>query len=294
MALDVNILFFKYFIFQIFKQYHTLRSLSAQALAPVHPFASTSSVMSTREKERREDGSLPNRAAFHPARKIFHFGTGICFALANENLSRTTCVVLTTVLLVTVVAVEAVRIRAPSGRVNRFVIRTFKPFLRAHETRALAGMLYYVFGVCMTVTLFPRSSASLGIIALACLDPMAAFGGTLFTPHLPALRLSHGKSLAGLVTAASAASLVLYTVIRHADVATSSLKDNDAAMLAILIAWAGALTEFAIPSPQVIVGTPAFPLGIDDNAIIPIVSAAVAKVVLRTTQHRLELIPSLI
>lgn len=155
-------------------------------------------------------------------------------------------------------------------------------------------MLYYLLGVCATCAFFPRPAASIGLLSLASLDPIASLSGTLFSSpaRLPSLRLSHGKSLAGLVSSAAVAAVVLYVVVISAE--SSSLSADDAWMLAVIVAWVGALTEFAIPSPQLIFGTPSFPLGLDDNAVIPVVCAAVAKTVLRLTYHRLDLSPTLI
>lgn len=163
--------------------------------------------------------------------------------------------------------------------------------MRSHETNQFAGIAYYLFGVFIASTLFPRASGTIGILTLASLDPIAALAGSFFQKSLPSLRLSHGKSLAGMLCGCATGAGVIFYVVERSPV--SSLKLSEAWMFAVLVAWAGALTEFGIPSPQVVVGPRTFPVGIDDNAIIPIVCAVTARFILRHTYHKLELAPTL-
>lgn len=214
------------------------------------------------------------------------------FALANQNLSRTFWRLLSFFLFITVFLVEVLRIRSPAGPLNAVVLRLFRPFMRSHETKQFAGIAYYLFGVFVSSTLFPRTSGTIGILTLASLDPVAALAGSFFQKTLPSLRLSHGKSLAGMLCGCATATVVLFYVVTSSS--ASSLKSSDAWMLAVLVAWAGALTEFGIPSPQVVVGPRNFPVGIDDNAFIPIVCAFTSRYILRHTYHKLDLTPTLL
>lgn len=170
---------------------------------------------------------------------------------------------------------------------NATIVRLFRPFMRSHETHQFAGIAYYVFGVAASSILFPRTCATIGILTLASLDPIAALCGTFFQPAFPSLRLRHGKSLAGAICACSVAAVLVYFVVERASL--SSLKPADAWMIAVLVAWVGSLAEFSVPSPRPTFGPPGFPIGFDDNAIIPILCAATARFILRTTYHKLEL-----
>lgn len=191
-----------------------------------------------------------------------------------------------------VFTIEALRIRSPTGSLNKLIVHTFRPFIRAHETRQFAGIAYYTFGITIASTCFPRACGTLGILSLACLDPVAAFAGTFFQPLFPKLRLRHGKSVGGLLCACICSALFLFLVVMQAS--HSSLNSGDAWMIAVILAWVGSLSEFLTPSPQLIFGSPQFPLGLDDNAVIPIMCAAAARWLLRTTYHNIELSPLLL
>lgn len=234
---------------------------------------------------------------FHPSGhcvfdQIFHFVTGFVFALANRNLPPSLATFVFTALFSTVFLVETLRIRNPTGRLNKLVLDAFRPFIRAHETHQFAGIAYYTLGILLTALLFPTTPACLGMLSLASVDPIAAAAATFFTPSLPSLRMRHGKSLAGTICAILPASLLLFLILTKAD--PSSLLPPDVFMLAVLIAVTGAMTEFVVPSPQLIFGTKRFPIGLDDNALIPVVCAVVAKWILGVTYNKLELSPLLI
>lgn len=225
-------------------------------------------------------------------KQVFHFGTGFAFALANQNMPQLLWRPLSVLLFLLVFTIEALRIRNPTGRLNKLVVHTFRPFIRAHETRQFAGIAYYTFGVTVASTCFPRPCGTLAILALASLDPIAALAGTYFQPTLPSLRLRHGKSVAGLLCASLASALFLFVVVRQA--VYSSMNSSDVWTVAVILSCVGALAEFSTPSPQLILGTDSFPLGIDDNAVIPIVCAATARWLLRVTYHNIELSPLLL
>lgn len=235
---------------------------------------------------------LPNRADFHLRRKFFHFSTGLVFALANQNLSRPLWPLLSLFVFTVVFTIEVLRIRAPSGSLNAFVLKAFRPFIRSHETHQFAGIAYYTFGVSFVSTVFPRTSSTLAILLLASLDPVAAFAGSLFQSSFPSLRLSHGKSLAGLVCSCAVATAVSFCALTASPM--SSLHPPQAYLFSVLVATAGAVTEFLIPSPQFILGPQEFPIAIDDNAVIPIVTAAVTTFLFDATWHKVELSPLLL
>lgn len=163
--------------------------------------------------------------------------------------------------------------------------------MRSHETHQFSGMMYYTAGVAIVSILFSKTSASIGIMCLACLDPIAALIGSLMQPHLPEARLRNGKSIAGFVFANTTAILVVTLILSQA--IQTTMVTTHMFMASVLIAWAGALTELVIPSPQIILGNTSFPIGIDDNVFIPIVCAAVCELVLWLTMDTVILSPIL-
>lgn len=212
--------------------------------------------------------------------------------MANENLEEDTWHTIVCTMFICIAIVEVMRIRFPSGRLNRAVLSAFRPFVRAHETHQFAGIAYYMFGVAFTSIVFPRPCATIGILSLASLDPIAALFGSLFEPLVPEARMRHGKSIAGFLFA-TAVAISLISLVFHQSPA-SPLSSTEKFSNAVIIGWAGALTEFLIPSPQIILGTVSFPLGIDDNAIIPIVSAATCTWLLAGEAARVYLSPLLL
>lgn len=195
-------------------------------------------------------------------------------------------------LFLSVFSVEVLRIRAPSGPLNRAVLGAFRPFIRAHETTQFAGIAYYTAGVAVTTLVFPKTAATIGILCLALLDPVAALFGSLLQKALPSARMRNGKSAAGFCFSAVAAVVIVATLLLHAQYST--LEGWDVAAIAGLVGVAGALTEAAIPSPQLVFGPATFPVGLDDNAIIPFVSAAVCAIALAWDDHTVHLAPWLV
>lgn len=164
--------------------------------------------------------------------------------------------------------------------------------MRSHETSQFTGIAYYVFGVALSSALFSTTAACIGILCLACLDPIAALIGSAFDPYLPEARLRNGKSIAGFVFAATVAVPVVFTAFYYSMWTTMTF--NESLHVSILVGLAGALTELIVPSPQLILGWKHFPLGIDDNLFIPLISGAVCEFLLRSRLHDLVLSPYLL
>lgn len=190
-----------------------------------------------------------------------------------------------------VFSVEVVRIALPNGQVNRTVLRLFRPFIRASETHEYSGTFYYLFGIVITSLLFNQTSATVGMMCLASLDPIAALAGSLFPQDMQWVRLKNGKSIAGFTFSAFTGILVTFVMFAQADFSTQS--PSDAFATAVLIGASGAAVELATPTPRVIFGPKLFPIGVDDNALIPVVSAAVCQWVLKFSSRHVNLAPFL-
>lgn len=236
--------------------------------------------------------SLPARAALHPARKLFHFLTGLILALLTRNLPRPLWPRLSLLIFILSLLFETLRLQNPSGSLNSLILSLFRPFARASETHEFAGILYYTLGVTLVSHLFSRTAATLAILALATLDPIAALLATLLTPKLPpATRIRTGKSIAGFVFAAFAGVLVVGIALGNA--VHTSLEWEEGWAVAVLVGGAGATAELLVPTPRPVWGGKRFPIGLDDNVVIPVVCAIVVDVLLGVSMHRVELAPLL-
>lgn len=206
----------------------------------------------------------------------------------NENLPPSVWRFISAFMFLMTFTIETTRIRNPGGALNTVVVDTFRPFIRSHETHQFAGIAYYMFGVFITTFTFSRTATTVGIMCLACLDPIAALTGSLFEPLLPTARMRNGKSIIGFLFSAVTAILVVTIVFSQAEGAGESA---ELFMVAVFVGWAGALTESFITTPQLLIGPPTFPVGIDDNAFIPFISAAVCEVILHLIKREPVLAP---
>lgn len=148
-----------------------------------------------------------------------------------------------------------------------------------------------MFGMFVASSLFSKPAATVGILCLACLDPVAAFAGSLAEREMPWARLKNGKSVVGFVFAACAGITVAATTLAQAP--ASSMSSKYAIAAGVLVGWAGATAELMVPTPRVVIGPKRIPITIDDNAIIPIVSAAVCDALLNLDYHHVQLSPIL-
>ncbi|GAA5820396.1 hypothetical protein JCM11251_005609 [Rhodosporidiobolus azoricus] len=105
----------------------------------------------------------------------------------------------------------------------RFQSRTFERayegllgyFMRESERHAVNGTLYYLIGVLLCLSLYPRDIAVLSIIQLSLCDTSASIFGRLFGRFTPALPLAgtlfgKKKSLAGTVAAVVTGTVASY------------------------------------------------------------------------------------
>lgn len=170
-------------------------------------------------------------------------------------------------------------------------MKAFRVFARASEHSEISGTPYFMLGMLLASSLFSTAAATVGILCLACLDPVAAMAGTLADADMPAARLRNGKSLAGFVCAAAAGGAVAAVTLAQA--AATSMSQGYAVAVGVLVGWAGATAELMVPSPRVLVGPKRVPFTIDDNAIIPVVAAGVCDALLSIDYHHVQLSPIL-
>jgi len=221
--------------------------------------------------------SKNTRNDMHIERKVFHVLGGFFFAAARLHCSRIFFAQTIGALGLAVFLVELGRLR--SKRLNVIVCKVLGLVMRAHERQQFSGMSYYLLGVTSTVLLFHPTIAVIGILALAIGDPAASFVGVATRKFLPdgglaarvvTMRLLHGKSLAGTLGFFFCTSALSYFVLAAAG---ATLTAPLALALILAPALMGAIVELVVPSPNLVLPFKSFPLGLDDNFMLPVMSS---------------------
>ncbi|GAA5901202.1 hypothetical protein JCM6882_006142 [Rhodosporidiobolus microsporus] len=123
--------------------------------------------------------------------------------------------ILRTLSWATVVIGGADLLRFQSRRFERAYEGLLGYFMRESERHAINGTLYYLIGVLLCLSLYPRDIAVLSIIQLSLCDTSASVFGRLFGRYTPRLPLSgtlfgRKKSLAGTVAAVLTGTAAAY------------------------------------------------------------------------------------
>lgn len=205
----------------------------------------------------------------------------------QQNLDRNTFRTIALSFFLISFFTEVMRIANPAGKINKVTLAAFRPFMRSSETHEYSGMMYYVFGIVCASSLFSRTATSVGIMCLASLDPVAALSGSKLHQDSFYPRFRNGKSLVGFMFSAIAGTAVCFVLFSKAGATNQTGRDMLA--MSILIGCGGAFAEFLTPTPRVVLGPKKFPLGIDDNAIIPVVCSAMCDGLLKISRGRVTL-----
>lgn len=140
--------------------------------------------------------------------------------------------------------------------VNVVLMRLFAPVAHAHEATQVNSATWYTTAILLLALLSPVPAGVAGLAVLGVGDPLAALVGRRFGRK----RLANGRSVEGAVAffvgGTAAAALVL--LVWHDDA-------GPVAPMALAAAGGGALAEL-------------FVRRLDDNLVIPLVSAGAASV----------------
>jgi dolichol kinase len=189
----------------------------------------------------------------HIGRKLYHLLGGLGLLCLYYFLGRDLALLFYAVLFCLVLALDIARLKIPA--VNRFVYSHFASFIRKNEEHKLTGTAPYVLGIASTLYLFPTGIATAAICFLAFGDVAATSIGERF-----GRTKIGGKSLEGTIAfiAAAAAAGFLLPVV--------------GVPVARAIVLAGAV---------VAAGVELLPLPVNDNLVIPLVSASVMTLLCR-------------
>jgi diacylglycerol kinase (CTP) len=90
-------------------------------------------------------------------------------------------------------------LRHRSGAFNQFYIRVLGAFMRETEVSGYNGVIWYLVGVYVALTFFPKDIGVVAILLLSWCDTAASTFGRLYGRYT--IRLRKGKSLAGSLAA---------------------------------------------------------------------------------------------
>ncbi|GAA5855957.1 hypothetical protein JCM5353_002585 [Sporobolomyces roseus] len=154
------------------------------------------------------------RSGLEIPRKLLHSSISIPVTLlwlAHPNVER----LLSVFLGMTVVIATADLLRFNSGSFERTYERYLGFFMRESERHTVNGTIYYLVGVLICLSFYPRDIAVLSIIMLSICDTSASIFGRLFGRYTPKLPLSgilfgRSKSLAGTLAAVLTGTIASY------------------------------------------------------------------------------------
>ena len=181
--------------------------------------------------------------------------------------------------LLPIASADVLRFYSPA--INALYIRLLGALMRESEVAAWNGVVWYLVGSITVLSVFPKDVATLSILLLSWCDTAASTIGRAWGRHTP--RIRRGKSLAGslasfFVGAATAAAFWGYVVPNtprwHDDPVNAVMWNGALSLAGVGIAggWALAVVSFVtgvIASASEAVDV----FGLDDNVVIPIVSA---------------------
>jgi len=246
-----------------------------------------------RKKPEEISKKLKNRNTTNVRRKVLHASFGLTFAALNHFIPRKFFVTGMVILSSGTLLMELLRYNPRFHWMNDILHGVLGSSLRKHEMEGkFTGSFYFFTGVTVTAACFDRNCATLGIAQLALADPSASYFGRK-TRHVYWSRIENGlggfgrnKGVLGFLGGALFCFPFNYRVLsiaRYLNTATGSVGRLPGGIPAIVAAslalgFAGAFADLAVPTPAVVLpkkvcGVPVPPLHIDDNFVVPIVSA---------------------
>lgn len=144
--------------------------------------------------------SLRLRNDVHLLRKLWHMGTGVLglFIYSKGLFGQYEMAYLLLALALTGFIVEFIRFRSKSF--NNFVMQVMGPFMRESERHSYSGLVFYAFGVSLSLFIFKEKIAILSILFLVFADPISSFFGILFGKEKILPNKSLQGTLAGFFT----------------------------------------------------------------------------------------------
>jgi len=234
---------------------------------------------------------LKSRDNLNLRRKLLHASFGLFLASLHHNIPREIFLPFMFLSIVIILLVEFLRYNTQGCEfLHNLLFFLFGRSLRKHEMEGnFTGAFYYFLGIGLTSYIFSPTTASLGICQLALADPSASYFGRM-TRDVNWSRISDGffglgrnKGFLGFAGGSLFCLPFNYYII---SIANYQLNENlpggiKSIMLASLaLGVSGAFADLLVPTPPFTLPRSLFglklpPFHIDDNLLVPIVSAYV-------------------
>mmetsp|Transcript_43224 Transcript_43224/g.84913 ORF Transcript_43224/g.84913 Transcript_43224/m.84913 type:complete len:396 (+) Transcript_43224:143-1330(+) len=228
---------------------------------------------------------LKSRNSMHIRRKVTHAAFGVSFSLLRRIFGRRGfCTGMGIVTFLTLL-IEVFRYRRGFGWMNDVLHWICGGILRKHEMNGkFTGAFYYFLGCTAAAALFPGNAAIFGMMQLALADPSASYFGKK-TKHVYWSRIENGlgglgrnKGILGFLGGA------LFCIPFNYEMLSVATWPGGVPSIAVrlaasaLIGTAGSFADLSVPTPAItmpprICGIRMLPFHIDDNFVVPIVSA---------------------
>ena len=244
------------------------------------------------------------RDALNLSRKIQHAASGILFALACVQYYAVFYKVLTA-LTFTTLLVEILRRIEEFGWINEIISLICGSTLRKHEMvrekdtgmiTNMTGSFYFFLGSWLTMTIFPCVPATIGILHLGIADPAASYFG-YHTKNIYWSRI-RGKGIFGVFGGALVCVPFTYVMFEYTNWAFIN-SFSEQLRLSIILGLTASFVDFIVPSPTITIFSgmklnvrgvaihlPA--IHMDDNVIIPLATASMCSLLLRTIEFKDE------
>lgn len=247
--------------------------------------------------------SLKNRNHTNLRRKVMHALFGMGFSVMNHIIPRTIFLPGMIILSIATLIMELLRYDPKYDWMNDTLHTVLGSSLRKHEMDGkFTGSFYYFLGVTLSALLYDKNAATLGIIQLAIADPSASYFGRR-TRHVYWSRIENGlygigrnKGLLGFLGGAVACFPINYRILSTAKYVIPQKALSSAAVVqagssllpggqmgiifaSFMLGLAGSFADLCVPTPALTLPKkvwgigPLPPLHVDDNFVVPIVSA---------------------
>ena len=188
------------------------------------------------------------RSDVHLARKIWHMSGVTFFFLVWSFLPVWLSLVLLLIAWVVFVPIDLIRLYNP--KINRVLLRWFKPIMRKSEIDRPAGTTYLITGIITVGFLSHPQIVGLSLLFLAFADPIASYVGIRYGKD----KIFGHKSVQGFIAAFVVCFLLTVGFLYYHNVGEYIL------IVSLLSGLVGALAEL-IPIAK-----------IDDNFTMPVLS----------------------
>ena len=135
--------------------------------------------------------------------------TGVGFASLYEYIfSRNEALALYGLIFLFLAGGELFRMTFPNSFVAELALRITQSLARSYEQDHASGMVFFVAGMLISISLLPKQIAVLSILFLSIGDPVASACGIKYGRLGP--KFSNGKSLVGYLGGLFACALTTY------------------------------------------------------------------------------------